>query len=45
MTPAGLAQLPSLLSNLGGMLGMRFGRTGAMDDLDRAVEVADIVVE
>ncbi|KJZ70809.1 hypothetical protein HIM_09822 [Hirsutella minnesotensis 3608] len=32
------------LNNLGNWLGMRFKRTGSMDDLDRAIEVADMAV-
>ncbi|KJZ70853.1 hypothetical protein HIM_09767 [Hirsutella minnesotensis 3608] len=32
------------LSNLGTWLGTRFDRTGSMDNLDRAVEVADMAV-
>ncbi|KAF3175042.1 hypothetical protein TWF788_008514 [Orbilia oligospora] len=35
---------PGMLSNLGVMLGMRFKRTGSMDDLNRAVEAADKAV-
>ncbi|KAK6502499.1 hypothetical protein TWF506_003080 [Arthrobotrys conoides] len=35
---------PGMLSNFGVMLGTRFDRTGFMDDLNRAVEAADMAV-
>ncbi|KAL8364968.1 hypothetical protein RB595_003992 [Gaeumannomyces hyphopodioides] len=44
-----LEGFPSMLSNLGAMLGSllgrRFERTGSMDDLNRAVEVANMAVD
>ncbi|VBB73370.1 Putative protein of unknown function [Podospora comata] len=36
---------PSMLSILGRMLGMRFGRTGSMDDLNRVIDIASMVVD
>ncbi|KAK6495590.1 hypothetical protein TWF481_002638 [Arthrobotrys musiformis] len=36
---------PRILKNLAVMLGTRFNRTGSMDDLDRAVEVANMAVD
>ena len=37
--------VPSMLSNVGTLLGTQFERTGAMDDLSRAVDVADKAVD
>jgi hypothetical protein len=37
--------LASMLSNLSVMLGLRFERTGVMEDLNRAVGVADKAVK
>jgi len=36
---------PGMLGNLGAMLGMRFERTGSMDDLNRAVDAATMAVD
>ncbi|KAL8310416.1 hypothetical protein RB597_010314 [Gaeumannomyces tritici] len=36
---------PDILNNLGAMLGMRFQLTESMDDINRAVKVADMAVD
>jgi hypothetical protein len=36
---------PSMLSNLGVMLGRRFEQTGSMDDLNRAVDIVSSVID
>src|SRR5207248_692643 len=35
----------ALLNNLGSWLGRRFERTGAIDDLNRAIEVTDMAIQ
>ena len=44
MTPQESIHLAGILSNFGAMLGRRFERTGSMDDLNRAVDIADMAV-
>ncbi|KJZ69755.1 hypothetical protein HIM_10866 [Hirsutella minnesotensis 3608] len=44
-TPQGHPDRPGRLSNLGVLLGSLFERTGSMDDLDRAVDVAGMAVD
>jgi hypothetical protein len=42
---AGVYIQPLMLSNLGAFLGMRFERTGSINDLNRAVDVVDQTVD
>jgi len=45
MTQEGYIYLAGMWDNLGAMLGRRFQRTGSMEDLNRAVELASMAVE